>query len=372
LSHNQILDQLKTICEKENIKIDTSALHLLAQQATGSMRDGETLLDQIIPFATDTITAEIITESLGLIDRKVLWDSLKALLERRPLDLMATVRNLYEYGHDMKHYTQDLLTFLRHLSIFQVCSKMKPSESPPLSELLDLPDNEMETLKSLAQNTTPEESQRLFRLLSKSFFEITHSTNPRFALEMTLLRMSQSPPLNDINSLIDEIRNIQKGIPHAPAPSANRLPVVASSPIAPSPSRKMRPIPVTTHSLWEQIFGNIKTHHRTFSSALQECQIISCTPEEIIIGVPKGFLQEIVNDSKNKEVILEIAKTLTGNLPRYEVRVLTDLEPIKTESLKKHEERKELSEELKDHPIVKEFQNIFDAEIEDVKRIKNV
>ena len=74
-----IAEHLGNICKSENISAEEQALWLLARQGEGSMRDSQSLLDQVITFSSGNITLQRVVEVLGLTDRQLLTDTLTAV-----------------------------------------------------------------------------------------------------------------------------------------------------------------------------------------------------------------------------------------------------------------------------------------------------
>ena len=78
----QIAEHLKLICDSEKVSYEEEALWLIARQGDGSMRDSQSLLDQVISFTNGKLTKALCTDILGLSDRGLLLDTLKALVAR--------------------------------------------------------------------------------------------------------------------------------------------------------------------------------------------------------------------------------------------------------------------------------------------------
>ena len=78
----QIAAQLQKICEAEGVRVEPEAVWLIARQADGSMRDSQSLLDQVITFAAGELTLAKAVDVLGLTDRTVLLETLTALVTR--------------------------------------------------------------------------------------------------------------------------------------------------------------------------------------------------------------------------------------------------------------------------------------------------
>ncbi|HEX4924724.1 MAG TPA: DNA polymerase III subunit gamma/tau [Bdellovibrionales bacterium] len=222
-----IMEQLQTICEKEKVKAEPEALWVIARQADGSLRDSQSLLDQIITFADAKITLQKTIEVLGLTDRAMLVETLESLVERSPQKAMQIVERLYFTGCDPKVFLQELIEEIRHLLIV----KMLGSERPAV---VDLPDSEIEHLRKLSSSLSEEDLHLLFDMALKGGQDFLRSQDPRLVLEMLLLRMSQAPRIESLFAL-----------------SSGQAPAPAREPAAPKPEFK-RPSGPSSHSASSQ------------------------------------------------------------------------------------------------------------------------
>lgn len=196
----EILNTLKRIAEKEEIQISPRSLMLIAREAEGSMRDAQSLLDQVISYGGKQIRDEDVEEILGVIDQKILYDTIEAIADQDPQRCIEIVQHLYHYGFDIQHFCRELLQYLRNLILIKV------SREP--EELLDLDGEELEGLKKQAEKFQFEHLDHLFHLLLKGEQEIVQSTFPRIMLEMTLIRMATLRSLLPIDEIIEKLERM--------------------------------------------------------------------------------------------------------------------------------------------------------------------
>jgi len=107
----KILDQLEKIAMEEEIKISKSALTLIGREAEGSMRDAESLLDQVVSFAGSTVEDRHITDILGIIDRDLIFETSRAIIEGEIVD------GIYTLGYDIKEFYRVLMDQFRNLLV---------------------------------------------------------------------------------------------------------------------------------------------------------------------------------------------------------------------------------------------------------------
>jgi DNA polymerase-3 subunit gamma/tau len=100
ISNLKIVQQLKTICEHDKIKIEDSALHLLAKKADGSMRDGESLLDQVVSFCGMDVAEKDVAELLGLVQQELFIETAEAIHRGDLKKIIEISQRVYEHGLD--------------------------------------------------------------------------------------------------------------------------------------------------------------------------------------------------------------------------------------------------------------------------------
>jgi len=201
----EILGSLKKIVDEEKVQISQRALLSITQESEGSLRDAQSLLDQVISYGGKEIRDEDIVEVLGLIDRKILNDTIEAIADRNPERCMEMIERVYHYGVDLQHFCRELLQYLRHLILIKV------SQHP--EGLMELLEEEMEILKKQADKFEFDQLNHLFNLLLKGEEEMAQSTFPRTMLEMTLIRMATFRPLLPIDDILKKLDGL--GRPHS-------------------------------------------------------------------------------------------------------------------------------------------------------------
>jgi len=205
IAFREIVGSLKRIVEEEEIQISPRGLLSIAQESEGSLRDAESLLDQVIAYAGKNIHDEDIVEVLGLIDRKMLIDSIEAIADRDVERCMEIVERVYHFGYDLQHFSRELLQYLRNLILIKV------SQHP--EGFMELPEEEFVLLKKQAEKFEFEQLNHLFTLLLKGEQETAQSTFPRTMLEVTLIRMATLRPLLPIDEMVKKLEAIEsKGL----------------------------------------------------------------------------------------------------------------------------------------------------------------
>jgi DNA polymerase-3 subunit gamma/tau len=209
----EILGSLKKIADEEKVQISQRALLSITQESEGSLRDAQSLLDQVISYGGREIRDEDIVEVLGLVDRKILNDTIEAIADRNPERCIEMVERVYHYGVDLQHFCRELLQYLRHLILIKV------SQHP--EGLMELLEEEMEILKKQADKFEFDQLNHLFNLLLKAEEEMAQSTFPRTMLEMALIRMATFHPLLPIDDILKKLERV--GRTHSEGGSSQSL-----------------------------------------------------------------------------------------------------------------------------------------------------
>src|SRR5208283_1328084 len=107
--------QLGKLAGQEGWLIDPEGLALLSRAAEGSLRDAQGFLDQVVTFGGERVTAAEIARILGVTDRGALLAALGAIIDRNAPQLLALIDELYNQGHDLRRFYEDLVLYARHL-----------------------------------------------------------------------------------------------------------------------------------------------------------------------------------------------------------------------------------------------------------------
>lgn len=226
-----IVDQLRRIAEAEQIRIDESALMLIARAGDGSMRDAQSAFDQVLAFAGEVIAADHVSTVLGLVRRDLLFDVADAVAREDGAAAFALAGQAVEAGYDLRLVVRELARLTRDILVVNV----DPSRlaDPELAA-----ESERDRLRALAARFSAEDLMRAFDVLTKAEYEIRGSAYPRYHLEMALLRWIH---LRQLVPIAELIQGLDKG--GAPPPLAAPKPAAAPVPAAAQPESPRRPAP---------------------------------------------------------------------------------------------------------------------------------
>ena len=180
-----IYHHLKKLCEAEKVKTEENALWSLVRFAQGSLRDAQGLFDQMITFCGKNFSSKDISDVLGLTDRSLLLDSVKALLDKNPEEIVKILNQLEETGADPPAFLQSLIKEIRNLILLKIM--------PDNSTLIPLSEKEKDMFKQWIQSVSVEDLHLLQDMALKGSWELNRVQDSKVFLEMLLLKMSQAP-----------------------------------------------------------------------------------------------------------------------------------------------------------------------------------
>ena len=231
ISARTVAERLRLIAREEQIEIPDEGLMLLARAGEGSMRDSLSAFDQVRAFAGDTIAVEDVVTVLGLVGRDLVFDMLDAIVGEDAPAAFALVERAIERGYDLKLLCREIARAIRDVLILSVDPKR--ASDPDVAG-----DAERERLQGMAGQWSREDLLRAFDLLTKAEQEIRVSDQPRYNLEMALLRlmhMRKLVPLSELLAGGARVPNVPR-VPEVPKAGFSKPTTAAPArPIAPAP-----------------------------------------------------------------------------------------------------------------------------------------
>ncbi|MDY7034107.1 MAG: DNA polymerase III subunit gamma/tau [Thermodesulfobacteriota bacterium] len=380
-----IQTQLKLVVADEKIRISDSSLSMIARKAEGSLRDAQSILDQAISFGGENIDDNEIAEILGVIDRKLLYETSLSIIQKEPQKCLDIIENVHNYGHDIREFYGDLLEHFRNLIVAKV------TQNP--SKLIDLPENEIEELMAQGTLVAIDEIQLLFRILSMSEEEIIKSTHPKLMMEMTLVRMAHLRPLLSIDDILAKMNHLEgrlKDLTGDDGFSEERNPhgIVHQSPVSSVSKDFEREEPtgidhdtplqgeckienLDAKEIWIKLIDFVRKRRPLLASMLEIGELLHLEDGKIDLGFEENsvFLDS-VNESQNKEELQGICREFFKkdiNICIKPVAPSADTLSMKEKERERKDRAGELRREALDNPIVKDAIHIFGGEVTEIK-----
>jgi DNA polymerase-3 subunit gamma/tau len=207
-----IQGHLVKLAGEEGWHIDPEGLALIARAAEGGLRDAQGFLDQVVTFGGDGVSVAEIARILGVTDRGALLSALTAIIERNGPELLDLVEALYNQGHDLARFYQDLVLYARHLLVAGL--------HPESRQLAAVADAEWDDLTRLAGRVPAVHLHNLLSVLLQGEEELKRSPQPRLALEVLLLRLIHLEPVMPLGEWLARLEALEARLGGGGAPKA--------------------------------------------------------------------------------------------------------------------------------------------------------
>ena len=196
-----IMKHIEEITEKEGIEISKPGVSIIAREAEGSMRDAESLLDQVISYAGTKVTEKDIIDILGIIDRDLLFDISGAIIDGSAEKCIEIVEKIYSYGYDIKEFYRALMDHFRNMIVCLIASDRN---------LLDLTGDDLDALKTQATRAGLERLQQSLNILIAREESLRYTSHPRLVLETILVKLCQIGHLLSFDELLGRVESLEK------------------------------------------------------------------------------------------------------------------------------------------------------------------
>ena len=220
------------ICEQEGIQADPEALAVLAQAGEGSVRDSLSALDQAIACCGTHIEAAAVRGLLGAFSLDSLETVSQALASGASRRMLEVVDELERNGHNLQHFSRELARYFRNLLVTRISS----AGGADSARLIAASAAERERLAAAAAGFSEEDLTRYLQLSLDLFRDLQFSLQPRFHLELGLVRLVQAGRLLPIEQALADLgAGPGHGSP-APPPGPRAVPSPKPAPARTGPS----------------------------------------------------------------------------------------------------------------------------------------
>ncbi|MEE4609425.1 MAG: DNA polymerase III subunit gamma/tau, partial [Desulfobacteraceae bacterium] len=286
---------LEDICRREKRQVAAAGLEMIAREADGCLRDGLSLLDQVLAGADGEVEASQVQEVLGVFERAQLMHLADAVIARDWGAILDAVATAYSQGMDLKKFYQELCEQFRHMLVIRTVESAEA--------LVDLPAAEVAAIGRQVSGVSPAIlSQTLDFLLREDSF-VRLAPQPRLAVETVLARLVQVPPPLTIDALVAKLDALRGQSPDrqtsAPEPAGTPSPTASAAPEA------------VEAPVEERLFDRIRQNHPKLAGVLAHCRIKAVNAADLVMEVcGNGFHSGLLE--KNTEAIEAVCSQVLG------------------------------------------------------------
>ncbi len=376
LTDVQITERLLEIAEKENIALTDAGLRMIARRAEGSMRDAQSLMDQVSAYAAGDVDEETVGMVLGLVSREKIWALLSAVIEKDADAAVKRLHEIYYAGYDAGVLVKEMFAAVRILTI------TKAASSP--ETLLDEAADTLKSAGEIASKTSIGKLQLFYEILLKTENRIRLAPNTLSVLEMAVIKMISLDDVVPIDEILQRLRSVgpspnqtvqaartervsnpvsETRATYTPKPRAEDARRDTPSGHAPDDQTPGDPAPGTpdtgAQDPWMKIVSAIKSKKQALGSILEKAVDFSILADQAVIKYRKKDVMFRDRCEKNLGIIeSEIEK-------EFKKKLKLTLVPVEDDSgnggAKKKTADNETKKELLGDPIVQKAVEIFEG-----------
>jgi DNA polymerase III subunit gamma/tau len=339
ISPAEIQSHLRQIANREGITIDDGALSYIVKASEGSMRDAQSLLDQIISFSGQEIVDHDVREVLGFIPSEILDRTVNALAARDSKALLETAGVVIDQGLNVQQYIREFIGRIRDLLVLKLGLAEKVLGSPEQRQILT----------ERAGAFSEQDLIRIFDMLLRLENELRWTSQARFHLEVGLIKLAKIGYVRDIE---DVLREVKSGVPPSSRPS------VAERPSEQNNMEKQPRVETPAAPTMPEFKRRVEDKSAITAVYLQNSERIERVGDIIQIVLTNAAQLSLLQSKEHKTLLDTVANELFGK--GVSVSLI----------MKEPRNAATAVDNVKDEPLVKRFLEVFRGDLAQVKPAK--
>jgi DNA polymerase-3 subunit gamma/tau len=344
----EIIANLRAIAREEQIEMDDEALMLVARKGDGSLRDAQSIFDQVVSLCGRSISHAQILEALNMVDEEVYFRMTDLIKARDAKGALTLVDEILAQGHDIKEFLGGLLEHLRNILVARTTGS---------TTLIEASDVYRKRYAAEALVFGVADLLRFQRLVGGTEAAIRWSAQPRFRLEADMVQLVNLHRAPEIAALLEDLDQLKKKLSDSPEVArtgsrnigsvtekeAASVPPAASSPVPAGPKKvPLRPAPALAgqpaatpappaarklseaevNSRWDEFLGEVRRQRISLGSMLESTTLTGVRNGVIRIECATEF--EVSSVQRNREFLSEIIVKVFGTPARIEADFSTE------------------------------------------------
>jgi DNA polymerase III subunit gamma/tau len=356
----ELMTRMVFIAKEEGIEADQDVLAVIARAGEGSVRDSLSALDQAIACCGSVLKLEDVRTLLGMFGSESLNAVAEAVRDQNGERMLEIVQELEHNGHNLQHFCRELARYWRNLLVAKIAGKP--------TRLISASDREQESLIAVAGEFSEEDLTRYLQLTLDLFKTLQSSLQPRFHLELGLVKLVQVGKLQLIEEALAELNT--RGTPAAPLRASAPAPRSEIARLAPPSVKNSAPGPETAPSSRgsDRRAGDLKTDlvsalldgGMKMSADAVEHSLVKHEGAELVFTTAKRFMLGLRDNA-----VAKAASTVLGRAVKVRVEIDAEMSAaaIPANDAGAAESaaagNSKTSERALNHPAVKRFQELF-------------
>ena len=387
IATREIAAKLKEVAKEEKLNIEDDVFLYIARVSDGSMRDAESILDQVSSFSKGKVKLKDVLESLGMIGEELLFQCADLIINRDAKDLLYFIDEILNSGKDAKQFFSEILEHFRNIMI------VKSGAAP--EELIDLSRDAIAQIKKQAQGLSKGDIFYIMNVISNGMRMIKQLLPERIVLELSMIKLASRDSISSIEEILSKLpevakassgtevnpkheslekhqglqqtiaKKMQPGYHHKSVTKPAKLSLLKSQKTVSHGDVKPSTDMTRVKNAWPILVKAMAVKKMSISSYLAEGEPESIKADTVFVGFPKelNFHREVLEEKHNKtsieaalsqilDVSIKLQFVLTDRKLEEPAPVTVDTsETLTKEELKKKE------------PLIDTALNIFGGKI---------
>jgi DNA polymerase-3 subunit gamma/tau len=302
----EIIENLKMLAEEENIKAEPEALSLVARQATGSMRDAISLLDQLAS-AGESITLQLAEDVLGTATSQAVLEVVEAMLRKEPAQGLEAIHRSLDAGSDPRQFARQIVDYLRNLLLVAMGNASEVDATPELRT----------QMARHAQAMSVNELLRVIQAFNRAASEIRTGWQPALPLEMAFVE-TISPGKMIVENSVMPTEPPKSPITKRPTTSEpkNSPRAGKDTQLAKASEEEMTPEDAITNQRleksWNMVLSQLKGQNSSLYGLVNSVKSRRLRGSTLTLGLNGDALKSRLEDPANLELLQKVLTQVMG------------------------------------------------------------
>jgi DNA polymerase-3 subunit gamma/tau len=387
---SEIIKQLKVICDSEGIVIDENSLLVIAKKSDGSMRDSQSVLDQIASFSGNNISFDKVVDVLGIVEQEIFFEITDNILKKNLKEGLRLSQKIILEGYDFEEFFNGLIEHFRNLLVAKITNS---------SELIETSENYKNRYIKTASNFTEDDILRLISIATTVEASIKRSQLSTTVIETALMKMFRIDRSVDIEDLIRKIDKLKENITeeseqlHIPSKTetlslfnsyrkevdtdkklygekTEKPPTVSEQSSKPKQSYDDITLEYILDK-WDDIIKKFETEKPYISAFLKDGKPTKLYENSIEISFQEENGFKTTSLKNNNNLIVKIFEEIFHKKFIIKYNIDKSMRPNSHQNQTKENHSNSFDKLKEKEPIINDIMTIFDCKVKDVKNLKN-
>lgn len=294
IGHSEIVERLRIVVNAAERKITEEALHLIAEEAEGGLRDALSLLEQVMAFSRGDVETDDVLSVLGAVGRDVYFNMTEALLRGDLTSLLLILHEVVAAGKDLHHFTHQAVSYYRDLMVTLACEK----DSGTLGVAPVWESRLRSQSAALGMGTIGQILSVLHELLA----EVRWSAKPRLMWELAIFRIFGLGTAVDVGQVQPLQQSVNRKEFSAPVDVRETVQQAAEE------SKQGQ----TIQQLWPRVLEQVKKESVKTQALLLQGQPAKCDENVLEVSFGSAIHCEMMEATENRQCLQKVVSRMLG------------------------------------------------------------